>query len=108
MDEIGRVAGLEALGVSESPTALAMLRQSGRSSPRSTNCPDSIFLTRLPGMGGTPSPIVTGCSCVIGSSNVLLMVERGKVLGSGRSPTAGEAIRSYKLVGAVAYETVSV
>ena len=96
-----RLAGLEALGVSVSPIALAMLRQLGRSSPSSTNCPDSIFLTSFPGMGGTPSPIVTGCGCVIGSSTVLSMVERGKVLASGRFPTAGEAIRSYKLVGAV-------
>ena len=61
-------------------------------------------------MAGTPSPIVTDCGCAIGSFNVLLMVERGKVLGSGRSPTAGEAIRSYKINWGwvVAYKVVSV
>ena len=51
MDEIDLVAGLGAFGVSVLPVAFAVLRQSGRSSPRSMNCPDSIFLTRFPGMG---------------------------------------------------------
>ena len=41
--EIALVTGLRALGVSVSPVVFAVLRQSGRSLPRSMNCPDSIF-----------------------------------------------------------------
>ena len=97
MDEIDLVAGLGAFGVSVLPVAFAVLRQSGRSSPRSMNCPDSIFLTRFPGMGGTPSPMATGwvswekdTGCEIGGSSIGLIVGRWSDAGSGRLPTAGE------------------
>ena len=93
MDEIALVAGLGALGASVSPVAFAVLRQSGRSSPRSMNCPDSTFLTSFPGIGGIPSPMATGCGCEIGGSTIGLIVRKSSILGSGSLPTAGEVAR---------------
>lgn len=60
MEDIGLYFDLEAF-VPSSSEAAVMPSRSGRSSASSMNCPDSIFLTNLPGTGGRPSPIVIGC-----------------------------------------------
>lgn len=89
IDKFGLVAGLEALE-STSPSAFAALKESGRSSLNSTNCPDPIFLASFPGMGGSPSPIVTGWGSwgmdTLGGSTI---GGRWIVLGSGNTPTTG-------------------
>lgn len=74
MDVIGLHFCLEALGSSPSTPGASKPSRSGRSSPISINCPDSILFTSQPGTGGRPAPTVTEeCFWSVGRVLVLLV-----------------------------------